>query len=175
MNPKTDLPCDCGTIAFEMSGPNSAYSLSDNSFWINEHLAMYFCPFCGGKLPDDSKPIYAPYLTPDERGRLEELIAGINSPEEAIARLGPPDYDEPMLTYYTEGNAMPYMVSGIDGEEIPDDFVLDESVVPTRNMEFYNLSKTGIIEFYFDGGRLTECRIIPKCLPPRHLEEGEIV
>ncbi|RYX83786.1 hypothetical protein EON83_13510 [bacterium] len=179
MEPKTDLPCDCGSITFEMSEPDSAVSLVHNMFVINGHWCMYFCPFCGGKLPDDSKPIYVPYVTTEERERLEALVKGIETPEEVIERLGKPEYDELMLTYFKQGEPMPFVYSGSAEEQSAiqesGEFTLDESVVPTRNIEFYGLSKTANLEFYFEGGRLTMFRIMSKGLPPRHLEEGEVV
>lgn len=151
MNPKTDLPCDCGSITYMMSEPDSPISLRDNQFWLNETWCVYFCQFCGGKLPDSSKPVYVPFLSPEERAHLELLARGIGSREEAVARLGMPDYDEDMET----GTAP------------------NESTPRTRNVEFYGLSKTGNIEFYFSPDRPAHRVITPKWLPPRHLEDGE--
>jgi hypothetical protein len=168
MNPKTDLPCDCGSITHQISEPDSPVSVENGLFLINETWVMYFCPFCGGKLPDDSKPIYVPYITAEERARLETLVEDIQTPEEAIERPGTPEYDELMLTYYREGEVLPYVYSGPEDEHLAiqkaGKFKLDESAVATRN-----------IEFYFDGGKLTNCRLVPKWLPPRHLEEGEVI
>lgn len=174
MNPKTDLPCDCGLICHEMSEPDSAYSLRNNMFLINEHIVMYFCPSCGGKLPDSSKPIYAPYLTAEERTRLDEMARGVSSPEEAIAHLGEPDYDAPMLTYRVPDEIDPIVYSG-PLHEHPTHLPLDTSSPQVRNMEYYGLSETGNIEFYFSEGQQPRWRVQPKLLSPRHLKEGEII
>jgi hypothetical protein len=149
-----------------MSEPDSPISLCDNGFWLNETWCVYFCLLCGGKLPDSSKPIYVPFLSCEERARLELLARGIGSREEAIARLGTPDYDEDVA----------YCDEDVDsGALTQEGEVLNPSIPRTRNVEFYGLSKTGNIEFYFSPRRPAHHLIVPKFLPPRHLEEGETV
>ena len=59
-------------------------------FW-----SIYYCPFCGGEIPSRSRAQLYADVTPAELRRLEDLVKGIGSVDEAITRLGKPDRDDP--------------------------------------------------------------------------------
>lgn len=126
-----------------LDDPESGLTLKGNEFWLAGSYFVRHCPFCGGALPDTSNPIWVPRISEEERAKLKFLTANLNSAEEIIQQLGKPDYDE----------------IGTCG---------DKPVV--RNIEYYSLSENANIEFYLFGDERIECRIMVKCLPPRHVE-----
>ena len=148
---KTEEPCDCGTISMMLNDPDSGLTLSeDNTFWLSGTWCVYHCPFCGGLLPDSSKPIWHPRRTDDEKSRLEKLTEGIATAEEAIQRLGPPDYDGLSAAH-----------EFVDGKLSWNDKI--------RNIEYYNLSESAAVEFYFGYNNGSWRTVVLKAVSPRHM------
>jgi len=154
---KTDEPCNCGVISTLLNDLTSGFKLSQNSivfetessFWM-----VYHCIFCGGRLPDGSKPIWYPRLDEAEMERLQQLVAGIETPEAAIERLGPPDYESKIRTL---------KIHEPTEEELAGE---------PHSVEYYHLSEHANVEFYFNFGEphTTSVNIELKNIPPRHLE-----
>lgn len=61
----------------------------------NGYLSIYYCPFCGGEVPRSLRPNHFARITKEELVRLGALLNGINSVDEALTRLGPPDHEFP--------------------------------------------------------------------------------
>jgi len=59
-------------------------------------LRIYHCPFCGGAAPESKRALLFAAIPAEEQRRLYELVEGINSIEEALQRLGPPQQDMPL-------------------------------------------------------------------------------
>jgi hypothetical protein len=152
---KTEQPCDCGWIATAINDPSSGISFDPaaRKVTLAGNYYLYHCPFCGGRFPDSSKPISVPIFSPEERERLELLTKDLTTPEQVIQRLGPPDYNQPMLAYREHEGKM----------------VHDESIPPVRNLEYYHLSDIAKIEFYFRADGSMDRRIMVKSLPLKHL------
>jgi hypothetical protein len=155
MHDKTKEACDCGVISAMLNDPDSGLTLGeDNTFLLAGQWLVYHCPFCGGLLPHSRKPIWYPQLTDDERARLQQLVEGITTAEEAIQRLGPPDYDAFMGVHESINGRLVYN---------------EELSKKNRNVEYYNLSEHANIEFYFHVDYGVECRIEVKLISPRHV------
>lgn len=157
MNNENEEPCDCGVISAMLNDPTSGLTLGeDNTFLLAGQWCVYHCPFCGGLLPHSRKPIWYPRLTDDERARLQQLVEGIATAEEAIRRLGPPDYDALIDVY----------------ESINDSLVHNEELsTKCRNVEYYNLSEHANIEFYFHVDYGVEYRLEIKPISPHHVRK----
>ncbi|MFO0648775.1 MAG: hypothetical protein U0326_21215 [Polyangiales bacterium] len=61
----------------------------------NASLRIYHCPFCGGAAPESKRHLLFAVISPEERQRLDRLLAGIKSVEDAFRVLGVPDRDDP--------------------------------------------------------------------------------
>ena len=61
--------------------------------------AIYYCPFCGGRVPESLRDTFFAIIPPEEEERLNRLTEGITSPEDALRVFGPPDRDRHTLTY----------------------------------------------------------------------------
>jgi hypothetical protein len=57
-------------------------------------LVIYHCPFCGGVAPESKRALLFAVVSEDEESRLAEILRGIKSLKDAIAKLGPPDFDD---------------------------------------------------------------------------------
>ncbi|MDB4928153.1 MAG: hypothetical protein JWM10_637 [Myxococcaceae bacterium] len=58
-------------------------------------LRIYHCPFCGGAAPKSKRDLLFAVISPEEQRRLNQLLTGINSVEDAYRVLGTPDHDDP--------------------------------------------------------------------------------
>ena len=154
-------PCECGWLSLHINEPRSAIRFDEqmNCFVIDSsegQAVMHFCPGCGGKLPDSTKPVWVPLAPQGERERLEALTIGLSTADQVLARLGAPDYDEVGYTYWQRDGRM----------------VRDETTPPFRNIEYYGLSDWYNLEFYIcDDGRI-KVEIMIKSLPPRQMDEA---
>lgn len=107
----TDEPCGCGYLHRQADDPRSAIRFDRQ---LNEYnyiypcapgdgdcegatsmLRIYHCPFCGGAAPESKRDLLFAVITTEEEQRLTELLRGINSLDDAVSVLGPPDRDEP--------------------------------------------------------------------------------
>lgn len=59
------------------------------------YLRIYHCPFCGGAAPESKRNLLFAVISPEEQRRLNELLSGIKSVEDAFRVLGTPDHDDP--------------------------------------------------------------------------------
>jgi hypothetical protein len=158
---KTELPCDCGWLSLAINDPQSgvAYNAAANQIALSGY-PLYHCPFCGGRYPDPSKPMWVPIIPTGEKERLEHLIANLVGRDDILQKLGKPDYDE--LTY-----------TAVRDPQNPEELVRDDSVPPIRNIEYYGLSDWFNVEFYVDSDGSTSRRLMPKMLSPRAMDASK--
>ena len=151
--------CECGWLGCCLNDPSApvGYDSQSNAFHFvgpeRSQWILYFCPMCGGRFPDSNYQMDVPIAPDGEYARLQELVRELDTPDSTIAKLGNPDYDGMMKTYWNT-----------NGE-----YAVDNTRSPIRNIEYYNLSEWYTIELYFDDGQI-ETRIKPKSLNARQLD-----
>lgn len=62
--------------------------------------SIYYCPFCGGRVPASLRDTFFAIIPPEEEQRLNHLAEGITSRDDALRVFGPPDQDRHSLTYH---------------------------------------------------------------------------
>lgn len=58
-------------------------------------LRIYHCPFCGGAAPKSKRALLFAVISEEEQRRLNQILTGIKSVEDAYRVLGTPDHDDP--------------------------------------------------------------------------------
>jgi hypothetical protein len=59
------------------------------------HWMIYYCPLCGGSVPESRRDQLFHALTDVERQRLIDLTLHLKTLDEVLAAFGPPDIDQP--------------------------------------------------------------------------------
>jgi hypothetical protein len=156
----TRAHCDCGWLGLCLNDPTTSvkFDPESNSFHFvgkdNSRLRLCYCPMCGGKFPDSSFQIDVPLGPLGEYERLGALVDGLSTFEAVIDRFGKPCYEGLMKTYLNENGK----------------YRIDETITPTKNLEYYELSPWYQVEFYFDNQH-SETRVVPKPLNAKQLNE----
>lgn len=107
----TEEPCACGDLERSADDPRSPIVFDAE---LNEYnleytspcgdgtcapgkgsLRLYHCPLCGGAAPESKRDLLFAVIPLDEQRRLNGLLAGVRSIEDALRVLGPPDRDDP--------------------------------------------------------------------------------
>ena len=145
---KTLAPCDCGWLSGPINDPstNLSYDALNNKIVLGDQTqyVIYHCPFCGGKFPDSSRPIWVPIVPQAEFERVRALVAGLATVDGIFERLGKPDYDS--WSY--------------PGAEY-------------RCIEYYGLSEFLSLEFLVTRTGLATHTIQIKSMSPRHQGESD--
>jgi len=93
--------CDCGQPQEMAEDPKCPVEFAEN---VNEfHLTdssggywvMYFCPFCGGRLPESLRSRLFQRISDEERARLILMTEHLRTEKEVLAALGEPDDRNP--------------------------------------------------------------------------------
>jgi hypothetical protein len=155
---KTLDPCDCGWLAQAINDPESgvAYDPEQNSVCLSHGRSfymMYHCPFCGGRFPDSSSPMWVPLVPQSEFDRLNACARGLADANAIIQRLGRPDYDA-----ITGAMKLVDGVRQFDGE--------------VRNIEYYNLSDLLALKFYIGDDGTVAHKVAIKLLSPRAIKHS---
>lgn len=130
-------PCTCGHLERMADNPEFPvhFDKRTNEYWITHDPGRYslivrYCFFCGDAAPMSKRASLFAYVPETEKSRLAKLCEGIESFEDAMDRLGPPDFDV----------AGGMMVPASNGDE------RDKSVV-LRTMTYRQLSDTAEVLF----------------------------
>jgi hypothetical protein len=90
--------CDCGTVEDLASDRKSPIEHDKNLSEYNlvsgdgkTHYRMYFCFFCGGRLPESKRASLFTDPSEEEIKEVAELMSKVRSMEQAIGVLGKPD------------------------------------------------------------------------------------
>lgn len=100
MPPSRGEICDCGNLERFSREPGHAirWDESLNEFYIahgnSGRTMLYYCPFCGGSTPESRRTHLFRHLTDQENRRLTDMIRGLKTLEEVIAKFGSPEFDE---------------------------------------------------------------------------------
>jgi hypothetical protein len=103
----TNVPCSCNYLRNAAEAPDIPIrfdqSVGEYQFFYDENmLVIYHCPFCGGAAPESKRPQLFAVISSDEKERLYSLLSSITSIDEAIATLGPPDFQSHTSTTMCE-------------------------------------------------------------------------
>jgi hypothetical protein len=106
----TDAPCTCRYLEHAADDPASPIvfdaELNEYNFEYpspcgdgsceagKASLRIYHCPFCGGAAPESKRPALFTTFTPEEQGRLYRLFDGMQTLQDVVEALGPPDEDK---------------------------------------------------------------------------------
>ncbi len=104
----TEQSCTCHYLAHAADDPRSPIvfdpKLNEYNFEYpslcsdevgNASLRIYHCPFCGGAAPPSKRALVFAVISPEEQQRLNQLLVGIKSVEDAFRVLGRADHDDP--------------------------------------------------------------------------------
>jgi len=104
----TDELCRCGFLGSVSSWPgkpivfdpglneyNFHYYVSPECAQRQEasYLRIYHCPFCGGAMPESARDKMFMEVSAEEARRIGESLSGIQTFDDALQRLGRPDYE----------------------------------------------------------------------------------
>src|ERR1041384_3533822 len=97
---KTELPCDCGSLAHAAREPALPIEFDPrlnefNFLYATGKMRIYHCPFCGGKAPESLRRNLFVQIPRAEADRLFRLTDGLKTVAEVLEALGPPDRDSP--------------------------------------------------------------------------------
>jgi hypothetical protein len=114
----TTMPCVCGNlehfaedpdapIIFDVRSHEYQFKYHGEDGDLTEMIVIYHCPFCGGAAPKTQRELLFARITHEEETRLAELLEPIKSIADAIATLGPPDYDGHSISRTFEKEGQP--------------------------------------------------------------------
>jgi len=108
----TNKPCKCGYLERSANDPDNPVFFDRE---VNEYhfrgaghkLAIYHCPFCGGKASDSHRENLFAVIPFEESNRLHELTKNIKTLEETLSVLGEPEYETPEIVTEIKENEAP--------------------------------------------------------------------
>lgn len=134
------LACECGWLGTVLNDENPIVKYDSQLHHpyfeaSGKRLIIYHCPICGGRLPVFDDLSQLPLAPLEERARIHELTANLNTIDDVIHALGAPDY------------------AGSISDGISENSV--------RNIEYYKISRWFNLEFYIAESEIT-LRLLPK-------------
>jgi hypothetical protein len=99
MAPPRKEICDCGLL--ERASKEPEHPIRFDSKLNEYHIALksggimmiYYCPFCGGRVPESRRSSLFAHVTNAEMNRITHLTKGIKTVSDVIASFGAPDED----------------------------------------------------------------------------------
>ena len=126
-NPQANFPCECRTPEDLVQRDNIPITFDKelNEFHLEYeeldekgyHL-IYYCPFCGGKLPGSLRGSNFAKVTKEEHIRLKSITKDIDSITSAIDKLGTPSTDTRSLSYSELSETADVYIIQIDKKNI---------------------------------------------------------
>ncbi|QND60560.1 hypothetical protein [Mesorhizobium huakuii] len=100
--PNFEAPrCECGTLEALSKEPSIpiVFDAELNEYHIvgtaQQQVLIYHCIFCGGQTPASRRDELFMHVTREEFERLRKTTSGLNTLEDVVGTLGPPDFDHP--------------------------------------------------------------------------------
>ncbi len=97
MPPKRKDVCDCGVLESASKEPVHPIRWDErmNEYFIahgkSGRMMIYYCPFCGGRVPESRRASMFAHVTQQEETRIFELFRGVRTVADVIAKFGPAD------------------------------------------------------------------------------------
>lgn len=111
-NPENDVACECNVVPDAAAEPDVPIVFDETTGEYHlitrpdgsGHMVLYYCFFCGGRLPESRRGELFAHITNAELTRLKSLTREITSIDEVLRLFGEPDEDSPQgLTVGTPG------------------------------------------------------------------------
>jgi hypothetical protein len=101
----TDIPCTCGyleraaddpanPIVFDQQTSEYQFTYQEPGLDGRSMLVIYHCPFCGGAAPESRRDLLFAAISTAEQDRLAQVLAPIETIQQALDTLGPPQMDD---------------------------------------------------------------------------------
>ncbi len=97
MPPDRKDVCDCGVLENASKEPGNPIRWDErmNEYHIVDakggQMMIYYCPFCGGRVPESRRASMFAHVTQQEKTRIFELFRGVRTVADVIAKFGPAD------------------------------------------------------------------------------------
>lgn len=147
--------CHCRSLERSANDPNCPIEFDEelNEYQIvaNDHRWLIrYCPFCGNLTPPSKRGSLFAKMTPDEFARIRNLVAGLRTVEEVLAKFGVPDDD------ITNGGFREFPETA-DQPPIKQAFrqLNYQGLSPTVNL-MVSVHPSGLFEFGFSGKLLSQ-------------------
>ncbi len=103
----TDKPCTCNYLRNQADDPNNPITFDSKTAeyqfsFDGAKFVIYHCPFCGGAAPKSKRHLLFAKIPGTEESRLAKLLHGIETIEDALQKLGQPDFDGVSTTKRSE-------------------------------------------------------------------------
>jgi hypothetical protein len=103
--------CKCNTLsqwATDLTVPIEFDAVLNEYHMVcgDKIFMLYYCPLCGGRLPESRRGELFVEASPEEQSQLESRLAGVKTIDEIIARLGEPDLDFGATSFKAEDKAI---------------------------------------------------------------------
>jgi hypothetical protein len=139
-NSDADFPCVCGVIERATDEPDIPiiFDKMTNEFQLKcgpenrrRSITLYYCYFCGGRMPESRRDQLFARVTVSEEHRLRELAKEIKTIDDAIRILGKPDADraDGLRTHMADSDTEPTEINSY------------------RTITYLGLSKTADVTF----------------------------
>jgi hypothetical protein len=103
----TEVPCTCRYLEKRANDPRTPIVFDEATgeyqfVYKSEMLVIYHCPFCGGAAPESKRALLFAQISAAEEERLANLLDGITTIDDALAKLGKPDFEGTSVTRHPE-------------------------------------------------------------------------
>jgi hypothetical protein len=108
--------CDCVNLERMANDPKCPVTFDQrlNEYHINgengTYWLIYYCPFCGGKMPESQRNRFFHIITDDERTRLCELTKDLRTVQDVKSAFGNPEDQRKVVTTVPERDGKPEIV-----------------------------------------------------------------
>lgn len=141
MRPRQKKKCDCGTVENASQEPQHPIRFDPelNEYYIaldttgKGRMMIYYCPFCGGAVPESRRSSLFMHVPTMERWRIIRLLKGVKTISDVLARFGPPDEDAE--------------VPSVIGHPIKDGESTGGEILWQRTLLYRNISETADVKF----------------------------
>ncbi len=89
--------CDCGLLDRAAKEPDHPVRFDPElqtfylSYRTGARMDLYYCPFCGGRLPRTTRESRYAHITDDEQFRILKLFESVRTEQDVLSKYGTPD------------------------------------------------------------------------------------
>jgi hypothetical protein len=103
----TEKPCTCKYLQNSADDPDNPIEFDVRTaefhfVYDDSMLVIYHCPFCGGAAPESKRATLFTQIPRAEQERLQELLRGIRTMDDAIRKFGEPALENVSVSKFQE-------------------------------------------------------------------------